>query len=76
MLGVVAHAHNPSTWKDEAGGLWVQGQPGLYSKTLYQKQIKSDSRNERLIEDLENKVEDISLEVQKTKREKYKNQTQ
>lgn len=28
------HTYNPSTWKTEAGGLKVLGQPGLHSKTL------------------------------------------
>jgi hypothetical protein len=30
----VAHIRIPSTSELEAGGLRVQGQPGLYSKTL------------------------------------------
>ena len=44
---MVAHALNPSTWEAEAGGFlssrpawsteWVPGQPGLYKKTLSQK---------------------------------------
>jgi hypothetical protein len=29
---MVLHNCNPSTWEAEAGGLWVWGQPGLYSK--------------------------------------------
>jgi hypothetical protein len=33
--GVVVHACNPSTLNIEAGGLRVQGQAGLYSKTLF-----------------------------------------
>ena len=32
----MAHAFNPSTWEVEAGGFWVQGQPGLYRETLSQ----------------------------------------
>jgi hypothetical protein len=32
--GVVVHAFNPSTQEAEAGGLQVQGQPGLHSETL------------------------------------------
>jgi hypothetical protein len=28
---------NARTWEGEAGGTWVQGQPGLYSKTLVPK---------------------------------------
>jgi hypothetical protein len=30
----VVHFCNPITWEVEAGGLQVQGQPGLYSETL------------------------------------------
>jgi hypothetical protein len=36
--GMVIHACNPSTQEVEAGGLRVQVQPELYSKTLSQKQ--------------------------------------
>jgi hypothetical protein len=37
------HAHNCSTQKAEAGGLKVQGQPGLHSETLSQnKQTKTN----------------------------------
>jgi hypothetical protein len=35
--GLVAHIYNTSTWKVNAE-LWVQGQPGLQSKTLSQSQ--------------------------------------
>jgi hypothetical protein len=34
---MVIHAYNLSTQKAEAGGLRIQGQPGLHSKTLPQK---------------------------------------
>jgi hypothetical protein len=34
---VVVYTCNSSTQKAETGGLWVQGQPGLHSKTLSQK---------------------------------------
>jgi hypothetical protein len=47
LVGVVAHAFNPSTWEAEAGGFlssrstkWVPGQPGLYRETLSQKKKK------------------------------------
>jgi hypothetical protein len=33
-LGVMMHAYNPSTQETEAGGLRIQGQPGLHNKTL------------------------------------------
>jgi hypothetical protein len=33
----VVHAWNPSTHTDDAGGLRVQGQPGLYGDTPYKK---------------------------------------
>jgi hypothetical protein len=36
MLGVVLHTRNPSTWEVDAGGLQIQGQCGLSSKTLSQ----------------------------------------
>jgi hypothetical protein len=31
------HVYNPSIWETEAGGLSVQGQPGLHNETLAQK---------------------------------------
>jgi hypothetical protein len=33
---MVAHTSNPSTGEAEAGGLRVQGQPGLHIETLSQ----------------------------------------
>jgi hypothetical protein len=36
----VAYAYNSSPWEAEAGGLWILGQPGLQSKTLYLKKKK------------------------------------
>jgi hypothetical protein len=33
---MVAHSYNLHTWEAEAEGSWIQGQPGLYSKTLCQ----------------------------------------
>jgi hypothetical protein len=33
-LGMLVHLCNPSIREIEAGGSWVQGQPGLYSETL------------------------------------------
>lgn len=39
LLGIVAHAFNSSILETDAGELlWVQGQSGLQSKTLSQKQ--------------------------------------
>jgi hypothetical protein len=36
--GIVVHTYNLSTQETEAGGeLWVQDQPGIYTKTLSQK---------------------------------------
>lgn len=37
-LGVVVCACNPSTWEAEAGGLGVQGQPGLSETKKLKKQ--------------------------------------
>ena len=34
MLGVVAHACNPSTWEAETGGSQVRGQPQQFSEAL------------------------------------------
>jgi hypothetical protein len=39
-LGVVVHTCSPSSWKDEAGGPKLWGQPGLRNKTLFQKTSK------------------------------------
>jgi hypothetical protein len=39
QLGIKLHAYNPSTLEAEAGGSQVQGQPGLHSETLFQKEI-------------------------------------
>jgi hypothetical protein len=39
LPGVVVHVYNPSTWEANTGGLGVQSQPGLYSKTLSQKTV-------------------------------------
>jgi hypothetical protein len=44
LLGMVVYGYNPSTWKTEVGGLKVQGQPGLHSKTLHQNQNKISIR--------------------------------
>jgi hypothetical protein len=35
--GVVAHIYSLSTWEAEAGGFQVWSQPGINSKTLFQK---------------------------------------
>jgi hypothetical protein len=43
-LDVVVHTCNLSTEEAEAGGLQVQGQPGLYNKTLSLKKIISASK--------------------------------
>jgi hypothetical protein len=37
ITNVVVHAGNPSTWEAETGGLRIQSQPMLHSKTLSQK---------------------------------------
>jgi hypothetical protein len=39
LPGMVVHACNPSNQEAEAGGSWVQGQPGLNSKTLSPKEF-------------------------------------
>jgi hypothetical protein len=38
ITSMAAHTCIPSIWEAKAGGLWVQGQPGLQSKTLSNKQ--------------------------------------
>lgn len=38
LLGVVAQGCNPSNQEAEAGGSWVQGQPGLNTKILSERQ--------------------------------------
>jgi hypothetical protein len=38
-LGIVVHTYNPRAWELEAGGPWIQGQPGLHSKSLSQKSL-------------------------------------
>jgi hypothetical protein len=45
----MAHTCDPSSLEAEAGELQVQGQPGLYSETLPQKQIKVKSIHESSI---------------------------
>jgi hypothetical protein len=37
LLGEGIHTCNPSIWAVEIGGRQVQGQPGLYIETLFQK---------------------------------------
>jgi hypothetical protein len=49
-LGLVVHTYNPNT---EAGRLQVQGQPGLHSMTLSQKQ-KRKKRKKNLHIDIYN----------------------
>jgi hypothetical protein len=46
-LRVVANTCNPSNWEAEVGGSWVEGQPGLHSKILSQKEKKilKDNKN-------------------------------
>jgi hypothetical protein len=39
--GMVAHTCGPSTWEAETKGMLVQGQPGLHSETLSQKDQRS-----------------------------------
>jgi hypothetical protein len=34
---ITQHAYNPSTWEAETEESQVQGQPGLYSESLFQK---------------------------------------
>jgi hypothetical protein len=45
-LDIVAHPCNPTTAVSEARGLQVLGQPGLYSKTLSQKEKKKKKEEE------------------------------
>ena len=57
-LGLVAHAFNPSTGEEKAGGfLWVQGQPGLqrefqvswgYRETLSQTHQRTEKKRKSL----------------------------
>jgi hypothetical protein len=37
--GIVVHSYNPSTLEAEAKVSWVQGQPGLHSKTKQNKKV-------------------------------------
>jgi DNA invertase Pin-like site-specific DNA recombinase len=46
---MVVHIYNPSTSKAKAEGSWIQGQPGLYSKTLTQ---KKKNKPQKLINEL------------------------
>jgi hypothetical protein len=48
-LDIVAHPCNPTTAVSEARGLQVLGQPGLYSKTLSQKEKKKKKEEEENI---------------------------
>jgi hypothetical protein len=41
QVGTVVHTCNSITREAEGGGLRVQSQPGLHSKSLYQKKKKS-----------------------------------
>jgi hypothetical protein len=41
---MVMHTCNPSIWEAEAGGSWVQGQPGLHLKTLFQIIVSLDAK--------------------------------
>ena len=43
QLAVMAHAYNQGTWALEAGGLGVQGQPGLHSEALPHKRNKQET---------------------------------
>jgi hypothetical protein len=45
-LGVVVHSCNPSTWEAEAGGWGIQGQPGLHSETLLERERQTDRQSE------------------------------
>ena len=57
LLGVVAHAFNPSTWEAEAGGFpssrpawstkWVPGQPWLHRETLSPKTKKKNKKKQQ-----------------------------
>jgi hypothetical protein len=40
-ISIVGHACNPSTPEAEAGGLQVQGQYGLHTKTTFPKKISN-----------------------------------
>jgi hypothetical protein len=47
-LSMAIHSYNPNTFEMKAGGLRVQGQPGLYSKThCKKKKIVSDIKKLR-----------------------------
>jgi hypothetical protein len=42
---IVVHTYNPSTWEAKAGGPQIQGQPGIHSKTQFQKKKKTIKHN-------------------------------
>jgi hypothetical protein len=44
---MVTHACNSNTWESETGGSGVQGESGLHSKTLSQKQKLVLTKRER-----------------------------
>jgi hypothetical protein len=53
---VVVHAFNPSTPEAEAGLVYrVQGQPGLYRKTLSRKKQTNKQTNKQTSKNLKNK---------------------
>jgi hypothetical protein len=54
---MVANTYNPSTWKTEAGGTIVQGQPGYLVRPSLKKQTttKKDNRNPKAGQEETNK---------------------
>jgi hypothetical protein len=54
--------YNSGTWEDKSGGLWVQGQPWLHSKTLPQKN-KLRNRNIIICSDLYTENSKILLRI-------------
>lgn len=42
------HTCGPRTWEVEAGGLWVQGQPGLHSQAIFVPSYSPGNKKSRI----------------------------
>jgi hypothetical protein len=64
----VAHAFNPNTWEADAGGFWVQGQPGLQSEF----QDSQGYTEKPCLKTKQNKTKQNKTKQNKTKQNKTK----